>query len=215
MALAGGVSLNLLQNGGYRYQAGAILAGRALPRLRCPGRRHAGAAARIVVLKRLDDALRDGDTIHAVILASAANNDGADKVASRRPASTARPPWCARRRPWRACRPTPSAGGSPWHGHAAGDPIEIAALTQAFGASTQRRGYCAIGSVKTNIGHLDAAAGVTGLIKAQLSLRHATFAAQPAFRAAAPADRLLSAVPSMSTPWPGPGPRRPRRAARA
>ncbi|WP_373801152.1 beta-ketoacyl synthase N-terminal-like domain-containing protein, partial [Delftia acidovorans] len=82
MALAGGVSLNLLQNGGYRYQAGAIFSPDGHCRAfdaQAAGTLQ-GSGAGIVVLKRLDDALRDGDTIHAVILASAANNDGADKV---------------------------------------------------------------------------------------------------------------------------------------
>ena len=71
-----------------------------------------------------------------------------------------------------------------------GDPIEVAALTQAFRAGTAEKGFCALGSVKSNIGHLDAAAGVAGLIKTVLALRHRDPAAQPALQAPEPEDRL-------------------------
>ena len=123
------------------------------------------------MLKRLADALRDGDTIHAVIRGSAINNDGAAKVGYTAPSvdgpgrghRDARRPWPASSR---AAIGYVEAHGT---GTALGDPIEIAALTQAFRAGTTGRGFCAIGSVKTNIGHLDAAAGVAGLIKTVLA----------------------------------------------
>ncbi|WP_420226765.1 SDR family NAD(P)-dependent oxidoreductase [Pigmentiphaga litoralis] len=177
MALAGGVSLNLLQNGGYRYQAGAIFSPdghcRAFDAKAAGTLQGSGAA--LVVLKRLDDALRDGDTIHAVIKGSAANNDGSEKVGFTAPSVNGQAA-VIRAAQEMADVAADTIGYVEAHGTGTtlGDPIEIAALTQAFRVSTARKQYCAIGSVKTNIGHLDAAAGVTGLIKAALALKHRT-----------------------------------------
>lgn len=177
MALAGGVWLNLLQEGGYRYQAGAILS----PDGHCrafdakAGGTVLGSGAGIVVLRRLDDALRDGDTIHAVIKGSAVNNDGAGKVGYTAPGIEGQAE-VIRTAQAIAGVAADSIGYVEAHGTGTtlGDPIEMAALTQAFRAGTDRRGFCAIGSVKTNVGHLDAAAGVTGLIKTLMALKHAT-----------------------------------------
>ncbi|MBB3643402.1 type I polyketide synthase [Variovorax atrisoli] len=180
MALAGGVWLNLLQDNGYLYQAGAILS----PDGRCRAFDEKaagtviGSGAGIVVLKRLDDALRDGDTIHAVIKGSAANNDGADKVGFTAPSVNGQAE-AIRAAQLIAGVPAESVGYIETHGTGTvlGDPIELAALTQAFHADSGRAGYCAIGSVKTNVGHLDAAAGVTGLIKTVMALKHRTLPA--------------------------------------
>lgn len=175
MALAGGVWLNLLQEGGYRYQAGAILS----PDGHCrafdakAAGTLIGSGAGVVVLKRLDDALQDGDTIHAVIKGSAANNDGAAKVGFTAPSVDGQAE-VIRSAQLIAGVAADTIGYVEAHGTGTtlGDPIEMAALTQAFRADTERRGFCAIGSVKTNIGHLDAAAGVAGLIKAAMALKH-------------------------------------------
>ena len=174
MALAGGVWLNLLQEGGYRYQAGSILS----PDGHCrafdarAGGTVLGSGAGIVVLRRLEDALRDGDTIHAVIKGSAVNNDGAGKVGYTAPSIDGQA-QVIRSAQAIAGVAVESIGYIEAHGTGTtlGDPIEMAALTQAFCADTDRRGYCAIGSVKTNIGHLDVAAGVTGLIKTVMALK--------------------------------------------
>lgn len=177
MALAGGVSLNLMQSRGYRYQAGAILSPDGHCRAfdaKAAGTLQ-GSGAGIVVLKRLDDALRGGDTIHAVIKGCAANNDGSDKVGFTAPSISGQ---AAVIRAAQTVAGVPAETISYVEAHGTGttlgDPIEIAALTQAFRSSTARKGYCAIGSVKTNVGHLDAAAGVAGLIKAVLALEHRT-----------------------------------------
>ncbi|MFH0133435.1 SDR family NAD(P)-dependent oxidoreductase [Variovorax sp. VaC1] len=175
MALAGGVWLNLLQEGGYRYQAGAILS----PDGHCrafdadAAGTVIGSGAGVVTLKRLDDALRDGDTIHAVIKGTAANNDGSAKVGFTAPSVDGQAE-VIRAAQLIAGVSADTIGYVEAHGTGTtlGDPIEIAALTQAFRADTERRGFCAVGSVKTNIGHLDAAAGVAGLIKATLALKH-------------------------------------------
>lgn len=177
MALAGGVWLNLLQDSGYRYQAGAILS----PDGHCRAfdAKAAGTAigsgAGVVVLKRLADALVDGDTIHAVIKGSALNNDGSAKVGYTAPSIEGQAEVILAAQ---AIADVPAETISYVEAHGTGttlgDPIEIAALTQAFRTSTNRRGFCGIGSVKTNVGHLDAAAGVTGLIKTVMALKHKT-----------------------------------------
>lgn len=175
-ALAGGVWLNLLQDGGYRHQAGAILSPDGHCRAfdaRAEGT-VIGSGAGIVVLKRLSEALRDGDTIHAVIKGSAVNNDGTDKIGFTAPSVQGQAD-VIRAAQMLADVSADTIGYIEAHGTGTtlGDPIEVAALTQAFSADTPRRGFCAIGSVKTNVGHLDAAAGVAGLIKAVMALRHA------------------------------------------
>ncbi|SFD47774.1 type I polyketide synthase [Paracidovorax konjaci] len=175
MALAGGVWLNLLQQGGYRYQAGAILS----PDGHCrafdakAAGTVVGSGAGTVALKRLDDALRDGDTVHAVIKGSAANNDGSAKVGFTAPSVDGQAE-VIRAAQLIAGVSADTIGYIEAHGTgtALGDPIEIAALTQAFRSDTERHGFCAVGSVKTNVGHLDAAAGVAGLIKAAMALKH-------------------------------------------
>jgi len=208
MALAGGVSLNLVQNGGYRYQAGAIFspdghcrafdakAAGTLP----------GSGVGIVVLKRLEDALRDGDTIHAVIKGSAANNDGSDKVGFTAPSISGQAA-VIRAAQAMAGVPADSVGYIEAHGTGTtlGDPIEIAALAQAFRATTAREGFCAVGSVKTNLGHLDAAAGVTGLIKAVLALKHRTLPPSLHFEQPNPQidfGRSPFYVNTVAMPWP-------------
>src|SRR6476619_5750675 len=175
MALAGGVSIRHLSREGYVFEEGGILS----PDGHCrafDGEAHGtvgGDGAGIVVLKRLADALADGDSIDAVIKGTAINNDGALKVGYTAPGieGQAKVVSAALRR---AGVDPDSIGYVEAHGTGTplGDPIEVAALTQAFRASGSRRGSCALGSVKTNIGHLDTAAGVAGLIKTALALKH-------------------------------------------
>ncbi|MDQ7957760.1 MAG: SDR family NAD(P)-dependent oxidoreductase [Pseudomonadota bacterium] len=215
MALAGGVSLNLLQNGGYRYEAGAIFS----PDGHCrafdaqAAGTVLGSGAGIVVLKRLEDALRDGDTIRAVVKGSAANNDGADKMGFTAPGVQGQAA-VIRAAQLIADVSADSIGYVETHGTgtALGDPIEIAALTQAFRAGTARQGFCAIGSLKTNIGHLDAAAGVAGLIKAAKSLEQRTLVPSLHFERAHPQLALETSpffVNTEARAWPrGATPRR-------
>ncbi len=143
------------------------------------------------MLKRLEDALADGDTIHAVIRARPINNDGAAKVGYTAPSVDGQAGVIDEALAVAAAEPE-TIGYVEAHGTgtALGDPIEIAALTQAFRAGTDAEGFCAIGSVKTNIGHLDAAAGVAGLIKTVLALEHGADSAEPALRAAQPEHRF-------------------------
>jgi len=177
MAMAGGVWVNLLHEGGYRYEPGAILS----PDGHCrafdtkAAGTVIGSGVGIVVLKRLSDALADGDTIHAVIKGSAINNDGSAKVGYTAPSVEGQAEVILAAQAIAGVdADTISYVETHGTGTTIGDPIEIAALTQAFRESTDRRGFCAIGSVKTNVGHLDAAAGVAGLIKTVLAMKHRT-----------------------------------------
>ena len=124
----------------------------------------------VVALKRLENALADGDTIHAVIRGSAVNNDGHDKIGFTAPSVTPQARVIAEAQ---ALADTPPDSITLIEAHAAGtsvgDPVELAALKEVFAHSSQP---CAIGSVKSNIGHVDAASGIAGLIKAVLALRH-------------------------------------------
>lgn len=127
----------------------------------------------VVVLKRLDDAIADRDCIYAVIKGSAINNDGGLKVGYTAPSEEGQSKVIRSAQMMAEVEPeTISYIEAHGTGTPLGDPIEIAALTQAFRVNTDKKGYCAIGSVKTNVGHLDAAAGITGLIKTVLSLHH-------------------------------------------
>ncbi len=126
----------------------------------------------VVTLKRLEDAIADRDCIYAVIKGSAMNNDGAMKVGYTAPSETGQVKVLKAAQMIAEVDPETityiEAHGT---GTALGDPIEVAAMTEAFRSSTQKQGYCAIGSVKTNVGHLDAAAGITGFIKAVLAVK--------------------------------------------
>ena len=175
MALAGGACISIPQKVGYLYEEEGILSKDGHCRAfdaKASGT-VAGNGVGIVVLKRLADALNEGDTIHAVIKGSAVNNDGALKVGFTAPSVKGQADVIAEVLGITGINPEDityiETHGT---GTELGDPIEIAALEQAFRTQTDKRGYCAIGSVKSNVGHLDAAAGVTGLIKTILSLRH-------------------------------------------
>lgn len=215
MALAGGVWLNLLQGAGYRHQPGAILSPDGHCRAfdaRAAGT-VIGSGAGVVVLKRLADALADGDSIHAVIKGSALNNDGAAKVGYAAPSVEGQAQVILAAQAIADVAPD-SIGYVEAHGTGTtlGDPIEIAALTQAFRAGTRQRGYCAIGSVKTNIGHLDAAAGIAGLVKTVLALKHRTLPPSLNFEQPNPQIDFAASpfyVNTEARPWPaGPAPRR-------
>jgi acyl transferase domain-containing protein/thioesterase domain-containing protein len=174
ITLAGGVSIRVPQQAGYLYQPGGIMA----PDAHCRAFDTAaqgiviGSGAGVVVLKRLADALTDGDCIHAIIKGSAINNDGATKIGYTAPSEEGQARVIrAAHRGAEVAADTITYIEAHGTGTALGDPIEIAALTQAFQRHTRRQGFCAIGSVKTNIGHLDTAAGVAGLIKTVLALK--------------------------------------------
>ncbi|SFF19357.1 amino acid adenylation domain-containing protein [Nannocystis exedens] len=176
VALAGGVSLAALGEAGYVYEEGSILSpdGRCRPfDARAQGTVPASGVG-VVVLKRLEQALADGDTIHAVIRGSAINNDGADKVGFTAPSVQGQREVIAAAQAAAGVRPQ-DIGFVEAHGTATplGDPIEVQALRLAFGADPSSAPYCALGSLKSNLGHLDAAAGVAGLIKATLAIEHA------------------------------------------
>ena len=175
MALAGGVCVNLRQKGGYFYQKGGIPSPDGYCRAfdaKAQGTVLSEGVG-IVVLKRLSEALADGDPVYAVIKGSAVNNDGSMKVGFTAPSVDGQAEVIAMAQALSGV-PVDSISYIEAHGTGTslGDPIEIAALCQAFGNSTNKKGFCAIGSVKTNIGHLDIAAGITGLIKTVLVLKH-------------------------------------------
>jgi phthiocerol/phenolphthiocerol synthesis type-I polyketide synthase E len=175
VALAGGVSVSVPQGLGGHYQDGGIISPDGHCRAFDAKARGTvkGSGLGVVVLKRLADAINDRDTIRAIIKGSAINNDGAVKVGYTAPAVAGQASVIEETLALASIEPE-TIGYVEAHGTgtALGDPIEIAALTHAFRTSTDSTGFCAIGSVKTNIGHLDAAAGVAGLIKTILALEH-------------------------------------------
>ncbi|MDZ8067352.1 MAG: SDR family NAD(P)-dependent oxidoreductase [Nostoc sp. DedQUE08] len=176
IVLAGGVSIaKLPQKSGYQYQEGVLCSPDGHCRtfdINAKGTVF-GDGLGIVVLKRLADAVADGDFIHAVIKGSAINNDGSLKVGYTAPSVNGQREVILEALALSGVEPD-TISYIEAHGTATplGDPIEIKALTQAFRASTNKKCFCAIGSVKSNIGHLDTAAGVTGLIKTVLALKH-------------------------------------------
>jgi phthiocerol/phenolphthiocerol synthesis type-I polyketide synthase E len=189
LALAGGAHVVVPTVLGYRHEPGSI----ASPDGRCrafdadAAGTLAGSGAGAVLLKRLEDALRDGDPVRAVILGSAVNNDGAAKVAFTAPGIEGQAAVVA--------EALEVAGVDPEtiryvEGHGSGtelgDPIEIAALTRAYRSWTDRRGFAAVGSVKTNLGHLDAAAGIAGFVKTVLALENREIPPTLHFRAPNP-----------------------------
>jgi acyl transferase domain-containing protein/thioesterase domain-containing protein len=179
MALAGGASIEIPHRQGYLAADGEILS----PTGHCAAfDDHAagtvfGSGAGIVVLRRLADAIADGDTIHAVILGSAVNNDGAGKAGYFAPSVEGQVRAASEAIAIAGIDPE-SVGYIEAHGTGTviGDPIELAALNEAY-AGSATRGSIGIGSVKTNIGHLDTAAGVASLIKTILALQNATLPA--------------------------------------
>ncbi|MFB6276925.1 MAG: SDR family NAD(P)-dependent oxidoreductase [Halothece sp.] len=215
LALAGGVSLKVPHLAGYHYQEGGIYS----PDGHCRSfdaqaqGTVGGSGAGMVVLKRLEDAQADGNTIYAVIKGSAVNNDGSAKVGYTAPSVTGQASAIAEALFVADIDPA-TIQYIEAHGTATplGDPIEVQALTQAFQTGTQETGYCALGSVKSNVGHLDAAAGVTGLIKTVLSLHHQAIPPSLHFQQPNPEidfDNSPFFVNTALTPWqPGETPRR-------
>lgn len=175
MALAGGVSISFPQKRGYQFIEGGLASADGHCRAFDADATGTvfGSGAGIVALKRLDRALSDGDTIHAVIKGTGLNNDGALKVGYMAPGVDGQADAIIMAHA-DAGVTADSITYVETHGTGTplGDPIEIEALTKAFRASTHSRNFCAIGSLKTNIGHLEAASGVSGLIKTVLSLGH-------------------------------------------
>jgi amino acid adenylation domain-containing protein len=175
LALAGGVSVGVPQKRGYYFQEGYIGSPDGHTRtfdVQAAGTTF-GNGVGIVVLKRLEDAVRDGDRIYAVVKGAALNNDGSQRVSFGAPGVEGQSEVIAMAHALAGVEPG-TIRYVEAHGTATplGDPIELAGLTKAFRLGTEAKQFCAIGSVKTNVGHLDAAAGVTGLIKTALSLDH-------------------------------------------
>ena len=176
LAIAGASTFSLPQDRGYLFKPGEILSEDGHCRPFDAGSRGTlfGSGTGCVVLRRLADAIDDGDTIVAVIRGSAINNDGSQKVGYLAPSVDGQA---------RAVSEALAIAGVPAEsisfiethgtGTAVGDPIEVAALTQAFAPLTDKKQFVALGSVKANIGHLGEAAGMAGFIKASLALQHA------------------------------------------
>mgnify|MGYP002621976710 CR=1 FL=1 len=215
MALAGGVTIEQPHYAGYKYEEGEILS----PDGHCRSFDSKsqgtvfGSGAGVVVLRRLEDALADGDEIHAVIRGTAINNDGAGKVSYLAPSVDGQAKVIAEALTV-ADVDARSIGMVEAHGTGTpvGDPIEVTALTQAFRTQTEDVGFCALGSVKSNIGHLDTAAGVASLIKATLAVKHGEIPPTVHFEQPNPLLNLESSpffINAEAVPWPeGEGPRR-------
>jgi acyl transferase domain-containing protein/acyl carrier protein len=175
IALAGGVCVRVPQITGYYYEPGGIYSPDGHCRVfdeRAQGVVF-GNGVGVVVLKRLADAVRDRDPIRAVVKGWAVNNDGAGKTSYTAPGLGGQVDVITKAHRHAGITPdTITYVETHGTGTTLGDPIEIAALTEAFRRQTSKKNYCAVGSVKTNVGHLDPAAGVASLIKAVLSLEH-------------------------------------------
>ncbi|HEX7239518.1 MAG TPA: beta-ketoacyl synthase N-terminal-like domain-containing protein [Longimicrobiaceae bacterium] len=213
LALAGAVSI-VHPTVGYRYAEGGI----SSPDGRCRSfdaearGSVASSGAGVVVLKRLEDALADGDTIHAVVRGSAVNNDGARKIGFTAPGVEGQVRVISDALAMAGVEPA-SIGFVEGHGSGTplGDSIEIAALREVFADGSRGAGTCALGSAKSNLGHCNAAAGVAGLLKAVLAVREGVVPPTVHFRAADPKLELDSTplyVNAAPAPWKVPGPRR-------
>jgi natural product biosynthesis luciferase-like monooxygenase protein/amino acid adenylation domain-containing protein len=216
VALAGGVCVGTPLRRGYMYSPEGILSPDGHSRVFDADARGsvAGDGAGLVVLRRLEDALADGDTIHAVILGSAINNDGSEKVGYTAPSVAGQARVISEALAVAGVEP-----GTVQHvethgtGTQLGDAIELRALKQVFSpAGAEGEPGCALGAVKSNVGHLGAAAGITGLIKSVLSLAHGQM--PPSLNFAVPHPEIAEGtrlfVNTALTPWPRNG--MPRRA---
>lgn len=189
IALAGGVTVKVPQRRGYLFAAGGILSpdGHCRPFDAAAQGTIVGSGVGLVVLKRLDRAIRDGDRIRAVIRGFGHNNDGSNKVSYAAPSAVGQARAIETAFDMAGISPR-SVGYVEAHGTATmlGDPIEISALSRVFRKHTDDRQFCAIGSVKANVGHLSCAAGVTGLIKAALVTETGDVPPNPHFNVPAP-----------------------------
>ncbi|WP_263372825.1 non-ribosomal peptide synthetase/type I polyketide synthase [Granulicella aggregans] len=178
MMLAGGVSITLPQKRGYVYQEGGMGSadGHCRPFDNDAQGTVFGSGVGVVLLKRLEDAIADGDHIYSVIRGFATNNDGGNKVGYTAPSIEGQANVVAMAQQAAGVEPE-SIGYIEAHGTATplGDPIELAALEKAFRTGTQAKNFCTIGTAKANVGHLDIAAGVTGLIHAAHVVKHGQF----------------------------------------
>ncbi|MGC3988627.1 MAG: aminotransferase class III-fold pyridoxal phosphate-dependent enzyme [Chthoniobacteraceae bacterium] len=217
VALAGGVSISFPQHRGHVYQEGAIgsFDGHCRAFDKDATGTVFGSGAGLVMLKRLDEAIEDGDHIHAVIKGFAVNNDGAGKVSYTAPSVAGQAEVIALAHAVAGIT-AESVSYVEAHGTATplGDPIEMAALTQAFRTTTTASGFCHLGSLKTNLGHLETAAGVAGLIKTTLALEHGQIPPSLHFKSPNPKiayDNSPFRVVTELTDWKPKG-RQPRRA---
>ena len=214
MALAGGVSVRVPNGHGYRYKDGYIFSRSGRVRSFDAGADGVvfGSGMGLVLIKRLSDALRDGDPVRAVIKGSAIGNDGKGKMSYA--ASSARGQIaCIRAALADAGVDAASIGLVEAHGTgtAMGDPEEVKALSAAFREDTDAKGYCALGAVKANIGHLEAAAGIVGFIKAALAVERGVIPPLLHFQQANPRikfDATPFFVNTQAQPWRQKGPRR-------
>ena len=207
MAIAGGSSIELPHRQGYLYEEGEILSPDGHCRPFDAGSQGTvfGSGVAVLALRRLADAVEAGDHIYAVLRGSAINNDGAGKVGYLAPSVDGQAKVIAEA----LAMADVDAGSISYveaHGTGTpvGDPIELAALTQAFRQSTDSVGHCAIGSVKANIGHTDTAAGAAGVIKVALAMHNGELPASLNFEAPNPALALEGSpfrVQAANTPW--------------
>lgn len=175
LAMAGGVSLQITRNEAFFYQEGKI--GSPDGHCRAFDERAAGTVSGsglgIIALRRLEDAIADGDNILAVLKGTAVNNDGSAKASYTAPSADGQAEVITEAQELAGVEPDTityiEAHGTGTH---LGDPIEVAGLTKAFSRQTQERQFCALGSVKTNIGHLVTAGGVASVIKTVLALQN-------------------------------------------
>lgn len=214
MALAGGVTIELPHRVGYTYKENEILS----PDGHCRAFDAAskgtvfGSGAGVLVLRRLEDAIRDGDRIHAVIRGSAINNDGSNKVGYLAPSVDGQSASIVEALSIAGVTPD-SISYVETHGTGTpvGDPIEVTALTQAFRTGTDKVGYCGIGSLKSNIGHLDTAAGVASMVKTILAMQNRKLPPSLHFEAPNPAIDFATSpfyVNASLKEWKSSGPRR-------
>ncbi len=214
LALAGGVFVNTEFRAGYRYQAGGFLSpdGHCRPFDAAAQGTTFNSGAGAVVVKPLRVAIDDGDTVYAVVKGSAVNNDGGLKVGFTAPSQSGQRAVITDAMAAADVKPeTISYVEAHGTGTPLGDPIEIQALTQAYRQHTDRAAYCWIGSIKSNLGHLDAASGIAGLIKVILAMHNRQIPPSLNFERANPATELGSSpfrVPTEPIDWDGDGPRR-------
>jgi acyl transferase domain-containing protein/thioesterase domain-containing protein len=217
MVLAGGATIDLPHGRGYKYEEGEILSPDGHCRAFDADSKGTvfGSGIGVVVLRRLADAIADGDHIHAVIKGSAINNDGSGKVGYLAPSVDGQAQSISEALAIANLgAETISYIETHGTGTPVGDPIEVAALTQVFREHTDAQQFCGIGSVKTNIGHTDTAAGVASFIKVALALQHQELPPTLHFQKGNPACEFETSpfyVNAALTPW-TPPPNTPRRA---